>query len=296
MSALSTPRHDYTTIFDLDDPTEAKLWLNGKLDHGKRKRFAEVGLLTPTLAKILLERNPDNRNIRPRRIAEITNDILADRYEMNGESVIISIEGLLNDGQNRCHAVINADKPIETFFAFGVTRDSRTTIDQGTARSGADFLKMDGGSNCKAANSIARALWFYEHDIIHEGSIAPTRTEAVRYYWDHRAEIDAAISVTANSAFTKDVALTPVAAAYVILMRHNKKEAEKFFSALLTGADLKVGSPILILIHGAKTFTKKRVRSGEKIELIMRTYNSWRSGESRKQICRSYGEYPKLVK
>ena len=59
--------------------------------------------LTPGRAAALLSRNPENRKVKDQTVSEIADDIVNSRFDdLNGETLVFSRDGLLNDGQNRC--------------------------------------------------------------------------------------------------------------------------------------------------------------------------------------------------
>ena len=124
----------------------------------------EIVQLTPMLARVLLGRNDGNRCVRKSKVAQYKSDILAGRWSMNGEPIIVSRDGLLNDGQHRCLAVIEANAPIQVIIVFGVERETRETVDQGGARSASDIALMHHVPNAALASAIARMMIVYERN------------------------------------------------------------------------------------------------------------------------------------
>lgn len=136
-------------------------WLNKCIERGKSETFSEVTMLTPGLAGELLRRNGGNRNVRPIKAEQYAADMAAGRWVLNGEPIIISKEGLLNDGQHRAQAVVESSTPIPCIIVFGVERDTRTTVDQGAARTSGDYLAMEGVENAALAAAISRMILAY---------------------------------------------------------------------------------------------------------------------------------------
>lgn len=135
-------------------------WLNERVKRAATVgTIAEAGLLTPEMAKILLERNEENRPISQSHINELTRMLNNGEGIYNGETIKLSYDGLLNDGQHRCHAVLRSGVSLPVFFVFGLTRDSRKTVDTGTKRSPAAWLHMNGVKNSAlTAAALARVL------------------------------------------------------------------------------------------------------------------------------------------
>lgn len=144
-------------------PHGSPAWFYQMVDRAKVEGvFGERVLLTPVLAAELLRQNPHNRLISKPKLQHIIDDIREGRWMFNGEALLISEEGMLNDGQHRAEACIEADMPIDTFMIFGLSRESRLTIDQGAKRNAGHFLHMMGISYHNNRAAIGRLLLSYE--------------------------------------------------------------------------------------------------------------------------------------
>lgn len=175
----------------------------------RNKQFAEVVLLTPSRAAALLASNPDNRNISKAKVNTFASDILNGRWDTNGQGVIISDTGHLNDGQHRCHAVIASGKAIETWAVFNVPRDTRNTVDTGWGRTSADFLTMNGVGSAKNVAAIAVIMHAFENNLVgsrgvkngeakmlrnvHKTGSKPTKPEILAYAMENMPEIQKAM-------------------------------------------------------------------------------------------------------
>ena len=70
----------------LEHPAKAKKtdagtvhWFNECVERGKGEVFSEVTTVTPGLASVLLDKNPDNRNIRAVKVEQFAADMRASR-------------------------------------------------------------------------------------------------------------------------------------------------------------------------------------------------------------------------
>lgn len=275
-------------------------WLAERVEKGKQEPFVEIVAITPQIAQRLLELNDGNRPINERLIAEISADIEANLWVLNGETIIISRDGLLNDGQHRLEAVLRTQTTIQSAIMFGVSREARMTVDMGRQRTAGNFLAMTGATHSNAAAAIAKQLILYETGRYSHGSRTgskppPTKQEIRRYYARHRKPIVAALEMFANERFTRAAGLTPLGSSHVILTRLNMEEAAVFFTRILDGANLKPHDPILWL---RSRFTDKSDRSEgyEKLELILRHWNAWRSGRKLSRTIKREGCYPTVLK
>lgn len=118
-----------------------------------RTEKAIITTLTPDAARKLLANNEHNRPLNNRRIHRLSRAILDGRWKFNGASIVIDRKGRMLDGQHRCHAVVRANKSIDTVLVTGVTPEAFDTIDQGAKRSGADIFSLCGVSNPAVVSS-----------------------------------------------------------------------------------------------------------------------------------------------
>lgn len=271
-----------------------KAWLEDRISRARREGSVntEIVTLTPALAEMLLERNPGNRNIRSRTVDNYCSDIKAGNWAVNGESIKVSIHGELNDGQHRCHAVIAAGRSIETLITFGLARESRMTVDQGAVRTAGNYLSMAGIKDANVTAAVASFVWQYEnHGRIATGSNArPTKVQIAETYRSHPGitESVSAIPARARAGRSKSV----LAFCHYILSRRSRTNADYFIMRLCLGDGLSRQDPIYHCRE--KLLTDNRLTSGEKVELIFRTWNAVRREKSAKKCPPILGELPKL--
>jgi hypothetical protein len=272
-------------------------WLAQRVAQGQKQPFSEIVTITPSIAKHILERNDDNRKVRAALVQQIAADISANRWDLNGEAIIIAKDGTLNDGQHRLNAIIEANKSVQTLVVFGVARDSRYTVDMGAARSVGDFLGMEGAKYWNEAAAIAKMYLIYRKGFYAGAGVEQrslfTKAAVRAEYWQHEKAINAAIDEIVNTPFAKAVGKSPIAVAHVILTKLNKEAAAYFFAKLLAGDGLKKGDAILALRERLIASPEKRMRPYEKLEMILRHWNAWRRGEALSRY-KQMSAYPKL--
>lgn len=271
-----------------------KAWLDDRLKRGETEVFSEVITLTPTLAEMLLKRNPANRNLRQRAVATYATDINGGNWALNGESIKISRDGLMNDGQHRCHAVIEAGRSIKTVVLFGVERESRMTVDQGAVRTAGNFLSMAGHENANVVASACSFIWQFENggDVTCNNRVLPSKMQVAQTYRDHPG-IDASIKAIPRGGRAAGSKSLLAFCHYVLSRRSGAHTATAFILQLCLGDGLPMKSPI----YWARETLRddgKTMRPATKAELIFRTWNAWRNGKAAKQRVHLQGELPVL--
>jgi hypothetical protein len=85
-------------------------------------------LITVERANELWQRRAPNRSVAPGAVDRLASDMTAGRWELNAETIKISSDGRLVDGQHRIAACIKSGMPFHTFVAYGVDRYAEVDI------------------------------------------------------------------------------------------------------------------------------------------------------------------------
>lgn len=277
-------------------------WLQRSIDEGRIEGYYSTpALLTPLLAKALLQRNACNRTIRWAVVHKYANDIKEDRFDFNGEALIVADTGEMNTGQHRCLAVIEADKPLLTAISFGPKRETRHTTDNGTTKRSGDVLAMRGVPDSNNVAGVARAIWqFDKFKRVGRGNVSykgawPTQQQTADIALANMEEIQLCVKAARRQTILGPVG--QLAFAHFLLRKHAKKErVQQFIGALYDGNNLSVGNPILVLRN---RLIKGSYRGGgipqmERTELIVRAWNAWAEGRTLTKLP-TFDEIPEIV-
>lgn len=261
-----------------------KEWLESRIIAGAKKPSAEVVTLVPMLAQLLLERNHNNRPISKRNAEDLASDIANQRFQYNGQSISLSVTGVLLDGQHRCFQVSTTGIPIETVIAFGVKDDARFTIDTGRPKSVANFLAMKEYSYAKVLGPVAANYlqWRQKGYLAFGGNQRPTKAETLATA-DQFPDLEKSVEFTALT--TKSPVRSHVILAfchYVFWKRASREAADHFLSKLIDGHGLPKGDPILYCRN--KLINMPSNSGGAsgylKAELIFRCWNAHRLNQT----------------
>lgn len=267
------------------------IWLDNLVEKSKAKPISQIVQLTPEMAEMMLDRNPNNRKIAKTLVETYAHEISRGAWVFNGEPVIISDTGELNDGQHRCAAVVEANKPIEVLLLVGIKRETRTTLDQGRVRTAGDFLSMQGNVNTLVLAASANYAWQFRHHGWLTSTRKATKSEVLEM-------------VEANPALIRSVAMAQVSSAaavggpsvlafihFILRGTQHPEDADYYIHSLMSGAGLKNGSPILYA-RNRLINERGRIRANEKAEVMIKGWNAWRRGESLSRMVISGGLLP----
>lgn len=109
---------------------------------GPRPLHQSCAIVTfePWLCAVVLEQKHDNRPISPTEQDRLKDALEEDRWILDGQTIIFSVEGRLLDGQNRLTAVNETGKALRSYTVWGIPVDAFKTMDIGKKRSAADML------------------------------------------------------------------------------------------------------------------------------------------------------------
>jgi hypothetical protein len=264
---------------------DAEAWLQQQIDKGARKRFSEIVELTPELAAALLSRNESNRKLRSTKLDQYIRDIEEDRWQFNGETITVSNDGKLNNGQHRCHAVLSAGKSIETLLVFGVTRESRSTVDTGATRGAQDFLALEGYTQPNTLSALTRFVITYErNEGKHFGSLnRVTHAEVISRSREEAALDEASVFAYAHHKKSRRLAPPSVLAfCYYLFSKKDKEATKEFMDQVILGIGLAADDPAYVTRE--KLFETSSLVREQKIEILIRGWNAFRAGRKLKGI------------
>lgn len=209
-------------------------------------------LMTPErAADILAETNAKlrNRNPSPRAVERYAEHMAHGQWEENGETIKISPEGYLVDGQHRLHAVIMSKATVPLLVAYNVPPSVFQTIDCGRRRTFADALSVRGFEYPRIRAAVTRLVLAYDSYV--ERYVTGNDSEAPRLKFrtimdglsvkDIVAFADAnadALNEAVEAARQMGSALgyrDPLGALFFLLSRDDVTEAEYVRDALATG-------------------------------------------------------------
>jgi hypothetical protein len=121
-----------------------------------------TGLVTPEIAGWLLDLNTGNRPLNQKGVERFRKILGAAAWVNTGEPVIVSSEGILNDGQHRLTAIRSSGGSAELDVRFGVGRSAFHATGTGRRRTAGNVLSIEGYSNVSCQAAMARLMHHYD--------------------------------------------------------------------------------------------------------------------------------------
>jgi len=261
-------------------------------------------LITPKVAERLLEHNEHNRKLASPRVLMYANDMLLGRWKQDtGETIKISPEGRLLDGQNRLNAVIKSKTPIYFHVAYNVPDDVFDVIDTGKLRNASDVFTIEkiAFSTCLPSIITAyEALNAGGGETSRQKNLKPTNKMLLDIYYSREKYWQSTVLKTQNwyVSFAKIIAPSIIGGMYSIFYDINELDAEKFMNQLCNGYSIENNAIILLRkkLMSDKIGIKK-MGIYQKNAYIIKTWNCYRKKETIKilKFDMTNEEFPKAI-
>ena len=205
---------------------------------------AEIVDVTPEIAQAMLERNTQNRTLKPGAVQQYARDMQSGRWRFAGDPIRFDTTGRLLDGQNRLSAVIEAGRPIRMNVMTGLAPEAQLVMDSGVKRSAADQLRMKGEHYSDRVASAARIAILVDHDCLRSLTYRPTTTEIIEWVEDNSEIAD--FAPNANS-IRRVLGGSPSGYLWALWKtnRVDPMKAVEFWDGIFTGANLAENDPRL---------------------------------------------------
>jgi hypothetical protein len=258
--------------------------------------------LTPAMAKKLLAKNKNYRDLKPDKAAQLTRIFKAGFYRCDGSPIRIDAEGYTIDAQHRLHAIINAGITVWIWIIEGIESD--TTIDtMSTPRKLVDHLKHMKEKSAHTLGAVINTLILLERDIASTTPAAPVYARpCVQECLDYLAanpRIRDSVRVCAHNSYGRGAM---VAALHYLAAKQNRNVADQFIEELRTTLGKNHNDPI----HQFQARMDRNKSSQAKLSmtdidaLLIKAWNLWLKGASCQSLrYRASGPYaeafPKIL-
>lgn len=197
----------------------------------------QVELITPEMAKALLENQAGNRPISPLIVATYADAMRRGLWKLTNQGIAISILGQMIDGQHRMAAVIEAGIPVLMMVARNVLPESRDAIDAGRAQRPSDRLTASGIKNAAHKCAIV-AMALFQMGFRRQRMDTADHREVIAAIDD---DLEVVVAHNANNTLS-----APTRAALFIAWTQGPAGAA-FAKQVLTGEGLINGMPAYVL-------------------------------------------------
>jgi hypothetical protein len=212
----------------------------------------KIKLVTPAIAKELLRTNKSNRVIQTGRVESYKRQMLEGLWKFNGETISISKDGMLLNGQHRLLAIIASGVSIQMIIVEGIDADAFSTIDQGMTRSAGQIFSMAGIKNANSMSSIVNQYLLVKDTKVVAGRTSKNllnKNQLIECYSNKKALFDNAYhtSMKLYDSINRCIKVVPTAVIICMLSEVDEDYCNHFFNTLITPEYLSKNHPCFIL-------------------------------------------------
>jgi hypothetical protein len=249
--------------------------------------FAVVVTIDERLGEALMAHNYEKqqRTLSKRNVNRWRQVMSDDEWELNGETIVMSDTGKLNNGQHRISACLAAGVSFRTFIVFGVTEASRTTLDCGMRRSTHDILKIAGYQySSELAQAMTPLLGYLTNDtsiLAFSSRINPKKLLAIAQ--DHPGITNTELMAYAcRTAHHLKISVGPLAALIYLFNQRNPQITRLWIDSMAYGLNIKsINDPrgrLRQRLHEHAT-RELRMDRAELMAVFIKAWNMFMRGE-----------------
>ncbi|MCW3477880.1 hypothetical protein [Limobrevibacterium gyesilva] len=236
------------------------------------------------MAEVVLGYNTGNRRVTRRKLEALSRQMSSGEFENTGEPIILSAEGVLNNGQHRLLAVVEADAVVDMDVRFGIPRRAFTKTDTGAPRTGGDVLTIKGTAHGGQVASAVRLLILYRRGLPDSIRDFVSNDEVARAF-DRWKDIADVVQQVQGFSFPKSVRSTLLyAAAYLASRSQGKAKLPQWLYTLATGLDAGRDNPAYQLrerlLRGIEAPIGTREGLLERFALMIKAWNLYVAGKT----------------
>lgn len=262
--------------------------------------YTRVEEVTPEMARDMLGHNSHNRSIRPKHVSNLVKDLKEGRWCMNGDTICISEDGTLIDGQHRLTAVVTSGVTATMMVVYNLPNDPQVfgTKGVGKPRHYADVLTIEGAKNASTLGTALCLTFRCDEGCMFE-SVPFSNNEVVEFYKMYTG-MEESVSKCMRSKGLVPASI--LSACHYMFSRRDRDAADAFVEDIITGAGLPTGDPVLMLRDRYMRNAKSSAKLPQAIlmGLTVKAWNHRRKGLKgvRLDFSRMVGEdsvFPKII-
>jgi hypothetical protein len=242
-------------------------------------------LITPAIAKQILESNLINRRPKPPVVLRYASDMQRGLWKTDtAEFIKISKNGVLLDGQHRLMAVIKANTSVYFNVARGVNDEIFDVIDTGSIRNAGDVFKIAGVKReCTLPSIISTYNKLKNNKTFNVNkNLRLNNSELLQQYYEDELFWQEVGRKSHNwyMSFAKILQPSFIGGFYAYFYEINPKLAESFFDELTTG--INVSNNIIHLLRNKLMQDKislRKMHLNLKFAYIIKTWNYYVTGK-----------------
>lgn len=249
-------------------------------------------LITPDIAMDILQNNHRNRKMNKELVLLYADQMSRGLWKFNGESIIISDENILLNGQHRLGAIIKSGTSQKFIVVQGISQAAFDTIDTGKTRTAGDILSIANIKESTKISSIITRFFGVSVSQSRRESLLRSRRSKQEVLSEYQSNPDFWRAVlTASSRLYRRIRLLSQSdiggyIAYLVKEKgHDFNFVESFFNQLFFDTDIENSTIPLLRDKLIRSITTQyKISSRLRHALIVKTWNAYVDGKEYKRL------------
>lgn len=239
----------------------------------------QIETIDPARAAELLGTMVPNRNVRRFKVERYVRDMASGQWRLTGESIKLTGDGKVIDGEHRLRAVVKSGATIQSLVVYGVDIDDRVAMDTGAKRNLADHLKFMGEVNVAELSAAINVLYCRNRGFYLK-YVEVSHQELIDELHDH-PEIRSSLRVVKPVSRLLRIPVGICAALHYNMTELDRDDADDFWAKLYSAAGLGENDPVLVL---RKRLEENAVIRGKRLDrdyihaFVVKAWNAYREG------------------
>lgn len=246
--------------------------------------------VSPALAKAWMAHNRGNRRPSSVKILRFSDQMRADKWEKNGETIKFSSTGRLLDGQSRLEAVVRSGCTVWLEVRGDLPDRAQESMDTGEARRNSHQLEMLGEANPNETAAALRLVFTWDKGALAGTGDTSARVRRLLTNTAIRETLEKHPNVRASVGFCLPVkqimAISLAAAMHYIFTLASKPKADAFMKGLMSGANLAENDAVYMLRQRLldDRLSTAKLTARARLGLLVKAWNAFFAGRKLERL------------
>lgn len=263
-------------------------------------------LVSPYLAKQLLQKNNSNRRVSKETVNLYANDMLEKRWKENtAEFIKISEDGEILDGQHRLLAIVESGCSIYFEIAYNVSKSVFDVLDTGKIRSSADIFSIEKIENYTIISATVKSYLAlsrnHRADLNSSSKSHKLTNTIILEEYKRRPEFWQQVASFSHKCYKNFAQILPasfIGTLYSYFYDISPEDSRNFINQLCSGESIS-NSSISVLRQSLlkDKVSQRKMLPQDKLAIIVKTWNAFRKGKTYRilKYDRNFENMPKPI-
>lgn len=240
-------------------------------------------MVGPGEAGQFLARNTRNRNKKKASVLQMVDDLTNGDWKFNGSTICIGSDGVLQDGQNRCEAIIAAGVVVPVIVVRGLDPIAQDDMDTGAKRTFGDVLTIRGEKHAHNLAALTRRVGAWEAGARRNIVQWTASHSALSRILDSHPELRDLVLPANRISSAVGIPASNIGMLLWVFHRIDSDDAEFFAERLRDGQGLTKGDPIFELrrtLSDSRSMPGGNAKAMRDVAYVIKAWNAYRAGQT----------------